>query len=44
MIKCYYIFKTYYGKLGLVPIGQESYYKWIIFGFSFKTKLNKIIY
>ena len=44
MIKCYYIFKTYYGEFGLYPIGYKSYYEWVIFGCTFKTKIKNITY
>ena len=44
MIKCYYVFKTYYSESGLAPIGYKSYYEWVILGFSFKTKMKKIAY
>ena len=44
MIKCYYVFKTYYGESGLAPIAHMSYYEWVILGFSFKTKMKKIAY
>ena len=44
MIKCYYIFKTYYGEFGFAPIGYKYYYEWVIFGFTFKTKFKKITY
>ena len=44
MIKYYYVFKTYYGELMIAPIGHKSYYEWTIFGFTFKTKVKKIIY
>ena len=44
MIKCYYIFKTYYGEFGLDPIGYMSYYEWVIFGCTFKTKIKNITY
>ena len=44
MIKCYYIFKNYYSELGFAPIGYTSYYEWVIFGFTFKTKIKKITY
>ncbi len=44
MIKCYYVFKTYYGELMIAPIGHKSYYEWTILGFTFKTKVKKITY
>ncbi len=44
MIKVYYKFKNYYSKLGIAPVGYESYYKWVIFGFTFKTNVKKILY
>jgi hypothetical protein len=44
MIKCYYVLKTYYGELMIAPIGHKSYYEWTIFGFTFKTKVKKIMY
>jgi hypothetical protein len=44
MIKCYYVFKTYYSELMITPIGHKSYYEWTILGFTFKTKVKKIMY
>jgi hypothetical protein len=44
MIKCYYIFKTYYGEFGFAPIGHKSYYQCVIFGFTFNTKVKQISY
>lgn len=44
MIKLHYVFKTYYGKSAIAPIGHRSYYEWTILGFVFKTRLKEILY
>ena len=44
MIKCYYVFQTYYSDSMIAPVGHKSCYKWTIFGFTFKIKVKEIIY